>query len=232
MRSRGRAAPAFPRSDVDERANRGAGCIRLDAEFELWQLPTDVPGRRRRKAPRDRNRNRFVRGLCGRARAGRSSHRLGEEGALSAARRPFSGSGRFDNDSRALAQGAIHACDYKPPTTGELRFTSGDVNELAAAYGARVTGELQRLRVNSDRQVYFVLDSGIGFVQCAPQDKPPSQYCEAQSADSWPALASVLTPERVARLHALGYAEPGRSPITNKSTHSTNTTTQRSRANY
>jgi hypothetical protein len=116
------------------------------------------------------------------------------------------------NDSRALAQGAIHACDYKPPTTGELRFTSGDVNELAAAYGARVTGELQRLRVNSERQVYFVLDSGIGFVQCAPQDKPPSQYCEAQSADSWPALASVLTPERVARLHALGYAEPGRSP--------------------
>ena len=75
-----------------------------------------------------------------------------------------------------------------------------------------MTGEVQRLRVNSDREVWFVLDGGIGFVQCASEDKPPSQYCEAQSADSWPALASVLTPERIARLHAIGFADPGRSP--------------------
>ena len=28
----------------------------------------------------------------------------------------------------------------------------------------------------------------------------------------WPALASVLTPERVTRLHAAGFADPGRAP--------------------
>ena len=28
----------------------------------------------------------------------------------------------------------------------------------------------------------------------------------------WPALASVLTPERVARLHKAGYVDPGRAP--------------------
>ena len=37
-------------------------------------------------------------------------------------------------------------------------------------------------------------------------------YCEAQSADSWQALASVLTPDRVNRLHDLGFADPGRAP--------------------
>ena len=115
-------------------------------------------------------------------------------------------------DGRAMALFAIRACAYKPPGSGEFHFVSGDVDELFAAYGARVTGELQRLRVNNDRLVWFILETGIGFVQCASQDKPASQYCEAQSADSWPALASVLTPERIARLHGLGYADPGRSP--------------------
>lgn len=115
-------------------------------------------------------------------------------------------------DGRAMALFAIRACAYKPPGSAGFHFVSGDVDELFAAYGARVTGELQRLRVNNERLVWFILDTGIGFVQCASQDKPQSQYCEAQSADSWPALASVLTPERIARLHALGYDEPGRSP--------------------
>jgi hypothetical protein len=45
-----------------------------------------------------------------------------------------------------------------------------------------------------------------------PNTSPPTIYCEAQSADSWEALASVLTPERVAVLHAAGYADPGRGP--------------------
>ena len=37
-------------------------------------------------------------------------------------------------------------------------------------------------------------------------------YCEAQSAESWPALTTILTDERVARLRAAGYADPGRAP--------------------
>jgi hypothetical protein len=41
---------------------------------------------------------------------------------------------------------------------------------------------------------------------------PPEIYCEAQSADSWEALASVLTPERIARKHSIGFTDPGRGP--------------------
>lgn len=89
---------------------------------------------------------------------------------------------------------------------------AGSAAELIGLYGARVTGEIQRLRVNLDRHVFVVFDTGIGYIQCAPQTSPPAIYCEAQSADSWPALASVLTSERVARLHAAGFTEPGRAP--------------------
>jgi hypothetical protein len=54
-------------------------------------------------------------------------------------------------------------------------------------------------------------------VQCATQPEPDAFYCEAQSADSWPALAAVLTPDRVAHLHDRGYADPGRGPNYSKS---------------
>ena len=62
------------------------------------------------------------------------------------------------------------------------------------------------------RRVFAVFDAGLGYVQCMPQTQPDGFYCEAQSADSWPALAAVLTPERIARLHAIGFADPGRAP--------------------
>jgi hypothetical protein len=62
------------------------------------------------------------------------------------------------------------------------------------------------------RRVFVVFDVGLGYVQCEPQTEPNGLYCEAQSTDSWPALAAVLTPERIARLHAASYADPGRGP--------------------
>ena len=89
---------------------------------------------------------------------------------------------------------------------------AGSTAELIDLYGARVTGEIQRLRVNLDRHVFVAFETQIGYVQCAPQTSPAAIYCEAQSADSWPALASVLSPDRVARLHAAGFADPGRAP--------------------
>jgi hypothetical protein len=83
---------------------------------------------------------------------------------------------------------------------------------LIDVYGTRVTGEIQRLRVNVDRRVFVVLDTDAGYVQCQPHTSPVAIYCEAQSADSWPVLTSVLTSECVARLHAAGFADPGRAP--------------------
>jgi hypothetical protein len=45
-----------------------------------------------------------------------------------------------------------------------------------------------------------------------PETPPSAIYCEAQSEESWPALATILTPERVSRLRSVGYADPGRAP--------------------
>jgi hypothetical protein len=112
------------------------------------------------------------------------------------------------NDAPAIAATAIYSCAYAASPTASV----GSAAELVDLYGARVTGEFQRLRVNLGRRTFVVLQTDIGYIQCEAQTSPDVIYCEAQSADSWPALESVLTPERVARLHAAGFADPGRAP--------------------
>jgi len=116
------------------------------------------------------------------------------------------------NNARAMAGLAVHACAYIPKEDSGPSVPARSVKELIGLYGARVSGEIQRLRIDLDAHVYVIFDAEIGYVQCAPEPSPPVIYCEAQSADSWPALAAVLTPERVARLHAAGFADPGRAP--------------------
>lgn len=116
------------------------------------------------------------------------------------------------NNAPSMAATAIHACAYTPKPDLGPSLPANSSAELIDLYGARVTGEIQRLRVNIDRRVFAVFDAGIGYVQCQPNSPPPAIYCEAQSAESWEALASILTPERVARLHAAGFADPGRAP--------------------
>jgi hypothetical protein len=116
------------------------------------------------------------------------------------------------NNAPSMAATAVHACAYKPKTDLGPNHPVQSATELIAFYGARVTGEIQRLRVNTQRRVYAVFDAGIGYVQCEPDNPPPMIYCEAQSAESWQALSSVLTPDRIKRLHGLGYSDPGRSP--------------------
>jgi hypothetical protein len=112
------------------------------------------------------------------------------------------------DDAPAMAASAIRACAYTPPPSPTIDSAAA----LIDMYGARTTGEIQRLRVNLDREIFVIMETDIGSVQCAPQTSPGAIYCEAQSADSWPALASILTPERVARLHAAGFSDPGRAP--------------------
>jgi len=116
------------------------------------------------------------------------------------------------NNAPAMAATAVHACAYIPKSDQGPARAASTVAELISVYGDRVTGEIQRLRVNIDRHIFAVFQAGIGYVQCTPDSPPPAIYCEAQSADSWEALASILTPERVARLHAAGFADPGRAP--------------------
>lgn len=105
------------------------------------------------------------------------------------------------NNATQMAATAVHACAYTP-----IRSASDVVN----AYGKQIEAEVKRLRTNAKRNVFFVIQAGIGYVQCAPASG--AIYCEAQSADSWSMLAHVLTSERVERLHAAGFSDPGRSP--------------------
>lgn len=118
------------------------------------------------------------------------------------------------NDAPSMAATAVHACAYKAKNDEPKRKLGpgSTVADLIEVYGPSVTAEIQRLRVNMQRRVFAVFDAGLGYVQCMPQTQPDGFYCEAQSADSWPALAAVLTPERIARLHAIGFADPGRAP--------------------
>jgi hypothetical protein len=127
------------------------------------------------------------------------------------------------HDSPAMADVAVRGCAFTPPreptaqndaepkpqATPPSRSNAGKA-QLMDRYGGRVSGEIRRLRVNSEVRVYMVLSTAAGYVQCRPT--PSGIYCEAQSADSRPSLARILTPDRVALLHAAGYADPGRSP--------------------
>jgi hypothetical protein len=125
---------------------------------------------------------------------------------------PFQNLAGMVNDARAMAATAVHACSYVPRPSFEAGQPANSAEALIDLYGLRATGEIQRLWVNSQSRVFVAFETGIGYVQCAPETSPPAIYCEAQSADSWPALASILSPERVARLHAAGFADPGRAP--------------------
>lgn len=114
----------------------------------------------------------------------------------------------------SMARFAVHACSYRP-ANDEPEHKLGPNStaaDLIAVYGPRVAVEIERLRLNIHRDIFVVFQTDIGYMQCAPQTDPDSFYCEAQSVDSWAALAAVLTPERVARLHDAGYADPGRAP--------------------
>jgi hypothetical protein len=112
------------------------------------------------------------------------------------------------NDAPTMAATAVYACAYFDPAA--VTTAPEATADLIHRYGPTVSAEIQRLRVNQNRQVHVIFDADIGYIQCEPD--PPAIYCEAQSAETWPAIAAVLTPERIVRLHAAGYADPGRAP--------------------
>lgn len=118
------------------------------------------------------------------------------------------------NDAKSMLPTALLSCSYKAPETPQRAET---LAALLTLYGPRTTAEIQRLRINATQQIYVVFDSGIGYIQCMPEMPPVALYCEAQSAESWPALTAVLTPDKIARLTTAGYAEPGRAPNYSKS---------------
>jgi hypothetical protein len=119
------------------------------------------------------------------------------------------------NDAPVMRVTALRTCSYTATIETPQKVSSSA--ELVALYGANVAAEIQRLRINSTRDIFVVFSAGIGYVQCGPDAVSSAIYCEAQSTESWPALAAILTPERISRLHSAGYADPGRSPNYSKS---------------
>jgi hypothetical protein len=111
--------------------------------------------------------------------------------------------------SPAAADTAAATANASPAPPPSPRDGSAEL--LVDLYGPRATAEIQRLRVNLERNIFVVFETGIGYVQCEPQTAPDAIYCEAQSPASGAALAGVLTPDRLAKLHAAGYADPGRA---------------------
>ena len=116
------------------------------------------------------------------------------------------------SEAPSMRGNRIFSCSFKPDGGAAMVRAAETSEALVARYRPRVAGELQRLRINADKRVYAVFDTGIGYVQCMPEKPAASLYCEAQSAETWPALASVLTSERIARIRAAGFADPGRAP--------------------
>ncbi|HEX4183179.1 MAG TPA: hypothetical protein VHY34_07965 [Caulobacteraceae bacterium] len=116
------------------------------------------------------------------------------------------------NDAPSMAATAVHACAYTPELKDLAHPQALSAEDVVSAYGARVKGELQRLRINTDRRIFFTVTTESGYLQCEPLTSPAAIYCEAVSADSWPVIASILTPERLTKLHAAGYSDPGRAP--------------------
>jgi hypothetical protein len=114
------------------------------------------------------------------------------------------------NDAPSMRPTAVRSCSYVPPEKTAQPVASAA--ELIALYGPTASAEIQRLRINLTRRIHVIFDAGIGYVQCTPDPPAPLIYCEAQSAESWAPLAALLTPERTARLHAIGYNDPGRAP--------------------
>lgn len=113
------------------------------------------------------------------------------------------------NDQLSMRFAVIRSCSYTPPEKVQAVSSSAD---LIALYGEAATSEIQRLRINATRRVWVIFDAGIGYVQCSPDQATTVIYCEAQSAESWPALTAILTPQRIALLRKMEYAEPGRAP--------------------
>jgi hypothetical protein len=120
------------------------------------------------------------------------------------------------NDAPAMADVTVHACAFTPPPLkpeAPLAAASpkGGAEAVMGAYLDGAAREIHRLRGRSDKRRFTVFDTDRGYVQCEPQQDPAGVYCEAESAESWPALSSVLTPDRVLRLHEAGFADPGRT---------------------
>jgi hypothetical protein len=119
------------------------------------------------------------------------------------------------NDARSMASTAIRAGCYVPaPEVPEPSLEAGEpvgrASDLLDRFGTRIASEIARLqkKLNS-RRAFLIMQTDTGYIQCRPEWEERAICCEAISADSWPALAGILTESRIAHLDAAGFERPG-----------------------
>jgi hypothetical protein len=129
-------------------------------------------------------------------------------------------------ESPAMASSAVYGCAYRPsgpagdsatlpiaPTkedAGASDTADGLESSAMALEQSLIAQEIARLSSHiGGARTYAIFDAGVGYLQCEPIKEDYAIYCEAASAESDPALAAVLTAQRVAALRAAGFTEPG-----------------------
>ena len=93
------------------------------------------------------------------------------------------------------------------PEPGPVRRAPGAAR-LIARDGARLGAAMTWLRGDPRRGLYVFFTPDT-YVECRPGPARGTIDCLAPCPDAWPWLEKVLTPQRIARLHAAGYADPG-----------------------
>lgn len=116
------------------------------------------------------------------------------------------------SDDPAVRNQLIRTCAYQPSPELAVGEPLPSLDALQKTYGPLVNAELNRLWINRSKRVFVVFDPGLGYIQCMPDRDPEGFYCEAQSEDSYPALAALLDEKRKAILHDAGFADPGETP--------------------
>jgi hypothetical protein len=95
-------------------------------------------------------------------------------------------------------------------------FATMDSQTALAAYAALLFGLIHEGRDlgRPGARPFFILESGLAYVQALAGDAGSPIRFEAVSAKSVPAMAAVLNPAKLRRLRELGFQSPveGRSP--------------------
>lgn len=116
---------------------------------------------------------------------------------------------RFGAITAALALVAFLA----PPNSGwagprPAAARQATAAQLIAHEGPRLSAAIEWLHGGPQRRMEVFFNTNT-YIECEPGSAPSTTYCLAPCADAWPWLEQVLTPRRIARLHAAGYADPG-----------------------
>lgn len=130
------------------------------------------------------------------------------------------GGGSIRTPHWGFKQDLVPGCEFSKATSSTKRGVTQDLVadtpsqpfDLQARYADPMAKELDRVAAAPKKaHAYVIFEGKPAYVQCDSRPKDDAMYCEAVSADAvGPAMARLLTPERVDRLRAAGFTPPGK----------------------